>query len=116
MKKNYIALSLFLCLFACKQANNDENNETVKKIPLINNTAHDTIRIHDSFYIEKTIHDTLYHWDIDAKKIKAKRLKLLCIDSYGLDNIEVGKIYTTIAKTFMGPNDTCYYIDGIGNY
>jgi hypothetical protein len=67
--------------------------------------------VHDTI----SIHDTIYRWDLNQSKLKVKRVKLLCVDSYGTEGLEEGKIYTTTGEGFKSEEgNMCYYIDGIG--
>ena len=67
-------------------------------------------------FIHDTIHDTVYHWNLDTSRMKFKRIKLLCIDSYSTEGLKEGEIYTTKGEISKDEDGVwCYYIDGIGS-
>ena len=91
---------------SCKQPDEGKGS----KIQLTDKYSAQTI-VHDTV----PVHDTLFKYNLDTSALNLKHLKLLCIDDKNQTELEVGKIYSTIAVPFKDENgDSCYYVDGIG--
>jgi hypothetical protein len=89
----------------------EKKPETVSESKPIYRNIYGQPFIRDTIFI----HDTLYRWDIDTSKIKTKRTKLLCVDSYGTVGLSEGCVYTTAGNKFKDEDGFfCFYIDGVG--
>ncbi len=103
-----IGYTIGIKLYSGIKPNSSETTENAKKI---HKNSYGQYFIRDTVFI----HDTLYRWDIDTSKLKLKRTKLLCVDSYGTEGLSEGGIYTTSGNKFKDEDGVlCFYIDGLG--